>query len=101
MIADPERRIETDRLLLRKFGAADLDEYFLVMSQDEVGGQLPKGRGFTLEETTAMVGRCIEHGSFVVRKVRGRRVGVSIVGGRVRGRVYGRVRRRRHVDADR
>jgi ribosomal-protein-alanine N-acetyltransferase len=60
MADDHAREIETDRLRLRLFQQADLDEYYLVMSQDEVGGQLPKGRGFTFEETTTMLSWCID-----------------------------------------
>ncbi|MBK9739925.1 MAG: GNAT family N-acetyltransferase [Actinobacteria bacterium] len=43
--------METDRLLLRPFAAGDLPAYRLLMGQDEVGEQLPRGRGFTAEET--------------------------------------------------
>jgi ribosomal-protein-alanine N-acetyltransferase len=60
MVDNSEYEINTDRLRLRLFLESDLDEYYLVMSQDEVGGQLPKGTGFTFEETTTMLSWCID-----------------------------------------
>jgi RimJ/RimL family protein N-acetyltransferase len=45
-----DSEIHTERLLLRPLVASDLDAYHLVMSQDAVGVQLPRGRGCTLEE---------------------------------------------------
>lgn len=60
MVERDRGEIETGRLRLRHFRESDLDDYHKVMSQDEVGGQLPKGRGFTLEETTKMLHRCID-----------------------------------------
>lgn len=44
-------RIETERLHLRNFSPSDLAAYHKIMSQDAVGKQLPRGRGYSLEET--------------------------------------------------
>ena len=55
--------IRTERLLLRPLVEADLDAYHLVMSQDAVGSQLPRGRGFTIDETRALIEHWLRHWS--------------------------------------
>ena len=44
------QKIRTDRLLLRKFTKDDLDDFYNILSRDEVGRQLPKGEGFSRSE---------------------------------------------------
>lgn len=45
-------QIETDRLLLREFSLEkDLNDYASIMAENEVGRWLPKGRGYTKDET--------------------------------------------------
>lgn len=53
--------VSTDRLYLRKFREEDLDNYAKIMSSDDIGRWLPKGKGFTREETLRMMKRFIEH----------------------------------------
>lgn len=44
--------IETERLLLREFSLEqDLNDYVYIMAEEEVGSWLPKGQGYTKEET--------------------------------------------------
>lgn len=53
-IAAPLGDVETDRLVLRRFGPGDADGLAPVFAQPEVW-QFPYGRGFTTAETTAFV----------------------------------------------
>ena len=56
-----DRTVRAERLLLRPLVEGDLDAYHLVMSQDAVGSQLPRGRGFTIDETRALIEHWIRH----------------------------------------
>lgn len=56
-----EAELRTERLLLRPLVDSDLDAYHLVMSQDAVGEQLPRGRGCTIDETRALLQFWLEH----------------------------------------
>ncbi|WP_134701824.1 GNAT family N-acetyltransferase [Ammoniphilus sp. YIM 78166] len=47
--------METERLILRKFKEEDLPEYALILGEDEVGKWLPKGVGYTYEETEKFI----------------------------------------------
>lgn len=53
--------VRTERLLLRPLVEGDLDAYHLVMSQDAVGMQLPRGRGYTIDETDALIQHWLNH----------------------------------------
>ncbi len=56
-----DSELHTERLLLRPLVANDLDSYHLVMGQDAVGAQLPRGRGCTIEETSAILHFWLDH----------------------------------------
>ncbi len=47
--------METERLILRKFQAEDLPEYAMILGEDEVGKWLPKGVGYSYEETEKFI----------------------------------------------
>jgi ribosomal-protein-alanine N-acetyltransferase len=55
------RTLSTDRLILRPLTLDDLFAYHLVMSQDAVGRQLPRGTGYTGDQTRALLDFWIDH----------------------------------------
>lgn len=55
-------QIETERLYLRKFDVEkDLKAYAEIMDEYEVGKWLPKGKGYTLEESERLIMYMIAH----------------------------------------
>lgn len=55
-------KIETERLYLRQFDIEkDLKEYAEIMGEYEVGKWLPKGEGYTLEETERFMNYIFAH----------------------------------------
>jgi [ribosomal protein S5]-alanine N-acetyltransferase len=50
-------QLETKRLILRQFRPEDTDDYVTVMSEHEVGKWLPKGAGYTRQETERFLQR--------------------------------------------
>lgn len=55
-------QIETERLYLRKFDVEkDLKAYAEIMGEYEVGKWLPKGKGYTLEETERFMNYIFAH----------------------------------------
>ena len=53
--------VVTDRLLLRPLRQEDLFAYHLVMSQDAVGRQLPRGAGYSADQTQALLDFWLDH----------------------------------------
>jgi len=53
--------LETERLYLRHFKPEDIDEYSKIMGQHEVGQWLPRGRGYTREETERFMAYIAKH----------------------------------------
>lgn len=54
--------IETERLLLREFSLEkDINDYANIMGEDDVGKWLPKGRGYTKEETIKFINFIKDH----------------------------------------
>lgn len=52
--------LATERLLLKQFEQSYLADYKVIMGQDLVGKQLPKGRGFSAEETEQLFNNIIK-----------------------------------------
>jgi len=61
MESDYNREIRTNRLCLRQFSKEDLDAYAKIMGDHEVGKWLPKGDGYTREETQRSLDYILEH----------------------------------------
>lgn len=53
--------VVTERLLLRPLRQEDLFAYHLVMSQDAVGRQLPRGAGYSADQTQALLDFWLDH----------------------------------------
>ena len=52
--------IETKRLILKRFSEKDIDAFAAIVSQDEIGKQLPKGSGYTRNEAEKWLNKIIE-----------------------------------------